>query len=765
MANVNVGEISLYSLININGFKIPCFYCPDYTTSNNMSSDTWIYSNSPTVKLLGGYHKKLYESSLENYGLSLNTNGKTLWDVYVNDIGNGLNIYIGYRGNRVTGGIVVSTDMTYAFTLPSETNTGPCWASYGVSNDAIANINSKDAYLTDGKGNYIRAAVNINFLTSQVRSQTGFQGNQPSVFGPSSGWFTLDKIPGAKEVPPNTPDNPYEPGGDSGEGGGGGTFDDDSDPIPDSSLPTLSSAATGFTRIYNPTLAQLNQLATYLWTDESIIQTIWNHAKQFFEDPMSVIIGLNIVPVPVPNGGTENFKVLYIDTGIPLTYAASQFVDVDCGTLEIKRYYGSALDQAPYTKISCFLPFIGTVQLNTDEVMGATLQVKYRVDICSGSTVAKIFVDGNCIYQYSGHCAINVPVSSADFSSYVSAAISVAKLAIGAAVGGGMAALANAGRDPIQQTNNTTTITTTNTERNPATGRQITMGTQTQTIESVQQRPTTMASFSGLTPANVSNTVGEIMTAKPHVEHSGSFSGNTGYLGVRRPFVIIERPNMCMPASYQQFNGFPCMITLELAECSGFTKVQQVQLTGMSATNPEQAEILDLLKTGVIIQMFDIVCYQNKSPTNKVEKDIGTVISTLSGTLRAGASVIDPVILIQTDNNIAWLKGFNYCYVEAFGRYYYVTNIVAVAGVIDRQTEYPEPHHLFEIHCHVDVLMSYASEILAQKAVVARQESKYNLMLDDGFFMTYQNPKIQTKLFSVEGPFETQEFVLIVAGS
>lgn len=396
-------------------------------------------------------------------------------------------------------------------------------------------------------------------------------------------------------------DNPYEPGGDSGEGGGGGTFDDDSDPIPDSSLPTLSSASTGFTRIYNPTLSQLNQLATYLWTDESIIQTIWNHAKQFFEDPMSVIIGLNIVPVPVPNGGTENFRVLYIDTGIPLTYAASQFVDVDCGTLEIKRYYGSALDQAPYTKISCFLPFIGTVQLNTDEVMGAILQVKYRVDICSGSCVAKIFVGGNCIYQYSGHCAINVPVSSADFSSYVSAAISVAKLAIGAAAGGAMGALVNAGKDPIQQTNNTTTITTTNTERNPATGRQITMGTQTQTIESVQQRPTTMASFSGLTPANISNTVGEIMTAKPHVEHSGSFSGNTGYLGVRRPFVIIERPNMCMPKNYQQFNGFPCMITLELAECTGFTRVQQVQLTGMSATNPEQSEILELLKSGVII--------------------------------------------------------------------------------------------------------------------------------------------------------------------
>ena len=66
---------------------------------------------------------------------------------------------------------------------------------------------------------------------------------------------------------------------------------------------------------------------------------------------------------------------------------------------------------------------------------------------------------------------------------------------------------------------------------------------------------------------------------------------------------------------------------------------------------------------------------------------------------------------------------------------------------------------------HVDVLKSFADQIRNQTAVVARQEKKYNLMLDDGFFMTYQNPKIQTKLFSVADPFETQEFVLVVAGS
>lgn len=416
--------------------------------------------------------------------------------------------------------------------------------------------------------------------------------------------FTNNAVFSDEDVPPY---NPFEPGGPSGPTDPDlppGTFDGESDPIPDSPLPTISSANTGFTRIYNPTLSQVQDLARYLWTDETVLETIWNHIKQFFENPMEAIIGFNLVPVPVPDGGTKNFALMYIDTGVQMTVAANQFVDQDCGSLKLERYYGSALDQSPYTKVSCFLPFIGTVQLNTDEVMGTTLSIKYRVDICSGSCVAKIFVDGNCLYQYSGHCAIPIPISAADFSSYVSSAISVAKLAIGAATAGAAGLAAAGATEAAQQTNQVVTTTQeTMTARNPSTGRQITTGTRTvvETREAPADQSGTQASFSGMAPQNIANTVGQIMSSKPHVEHSGSFSGNTGYLGVRRPFLIIERPNMCMPASYQSMNGFPAMITMELGTCKGFTQVQQVQLTGMSATNPEQAEIMQLLKMGVII--------------------------------------------------------------------------------------------------------------------------------------------------------------------
>lgn len=409
-------------------------------------------------------------------------------------------------------------------------------------------------------------------------------------------------IPGS---PPGESDNPYEPVDPSEPDTiPPGTFDDESDPIPVPTIPTISAANTGFTRIYNPTLSQVQALARYLWTDTTVIQTIWNHLKQYFEDPMQAMIGFNLVPCAVPDGGTEEFALMYIGTGVYMTVAANQFVDVDCGTLELKRYYGSALDQSPYTKITCFLPYVGQVQLDTDEVMGTTLQIKYRIDIVSGSCVAMVLVDGNCLYQFSGHCAINIPFSSADFSSYVSAAISIAKLGIGAVSGGIGGALAAASQEATQETGNVTTRTveTVNTIRNPTTGRQITDSTRrfTETLTTPQKVESTRASYGGLSPANIANTVGQVMASKTIVQHSGAFSGNSGYLGVRRPYLIIERPNMCLPASYQTMNGYPSMITLKLSSCSGYTRVQQVQLTGLWATNPEQAEIMELLKMGVV---------------------------------------------------------------------------------------------------------------------------------------------------------------------
>lgn len=151
---------------------------------------------------------------------------------------------------------------------------------------------------------------------------------------------------------------------------------------------------------------------------------------------------------------------------------------------------------------------------------------------------------------------------------------------------------------------------------------------------------------------------------------------------------------------------------------------------------------------------FPVVLQRNMSASNVVNKDLTDVV-TVNGTWREPTSVIDPVVSIVQPEGVSisdFMANINYCHIEVAHRWYYVTNIIAVNN------------QMWELHCHVDVLMTYKAGILEQEAIVSRQANTYNLMLDDGWFMAYQNPRVQTKLFSNATPFETQEFVLVMAG-
>ena len=149
---------------------------------------------------------------------------------------------------------------------------------------------------------------------------------------------------------------------------------------------------------------------------------------------------------------------------------------------------------------------------------------------------------------------------------------------------------------------------------------------------------------------------------------------------------------------------------------------------------------------------FRVILYTNLSPMNKVDKSI-TEVGYGTGAFRQATSICEPVLTFQTLLTAQTLKEVNYAYIEELERYYFVTDITSVV------TE------LWELSMHVDVLMTYKDHIRRQMAVVARQERLYNMMLDDGWFMAYQNPIIQTKYFSTTSPFGTDSYVLTLAGS
>ena len=149
---------------------------------------------------------------------------------------------------------------------------------------------------------------------------------------------------------------------------------------------------------------------------------------------------------------------------------------------------------------------------------------------------------------------------------------------------------------------------------------------------------------------------------------------------------------------------------------------------------------------------FSIKLMENLSPTNFVTKSVSD-IATATGNLRNRSSVVDPIVEIESALTSDILSRVNYARIEEFGRYYYITDL------------YLDITGLWVFEMHVDVLMSFASQIRQQNAIVARQENKYNLYLDDGWFMAYQDPEIIIHKFSNPYPFEHAEYVLVVAGN
>lgn len=146
--------------------------------------------------------------------------------------------------------------------------------------------------------------------------------------------------------------------------------------------------------------------------------------------------------------------------------------------------------------------------------------------------------------------------------------------------------------------------------------------------------------------------------------------------------------------------------------------------------------------------MFNITLQVNNSEKERLDKNI-TDIATISGTLREKTSLIDPVIVIEGD--LSNYVNCNYMTISAFNRSYFINNITSVSN------------NLFEISAHVDVLTTYKTQIRTNDAIIARQEKKWNLYLNDGVFKTYQNPFIVTKAFP--SGFTSQHFVFSVAGN
>lgn len=299
-------------------------------------------------------------------------------------------------------------------------------------------------------------------------------------------------------------------------------------------IPTGSASA--LYTVYNPTESEIQSFGGWLWSANFVDQLL-----KMFNDPMQAIISLHKVFCSPSVSGRNNIKVGYLDSGVGANVVSAQYVTVDCGTVNLSEDYKNVFDYPPFTDVTIYLPFVGFVRLDTNDVMRGSINVVYHIDVLTGACLAEVKVIrdsyGGVMYQYSGDCSVHYPLSSGSYMGIVSALLGVAG---------------------------------------------------------------TVASGGALAPMAIGMAAGA-MRGHANVERSGSLSGNAGAMGIKKPYLVVQRPQVNTAVDFEKFEGKPSNYTVTIGECTGYIKCKEVHVINTPATESETQELVTLLKQGVIL--------------------------------------------------------------------------------------------------------------------------------------------------------------------
>lgn len=323
-----------------------------------------------------------------------------------------------------------------------------------------------------------------------------------------------------------------------------GDYDNSSDNI---DLPAIedinimSSIASDLVKAYQVDLANLNQLTSFLWSD-GFIDTI----KKLQNNPMENIQKLFYLPYDVEVSASETVKIGNTDSNIQGNRIVKQFQEINFGNIDITEYYGNTLDYN--TELAIYLPFIGEKTLNIYDIMGGSLNLKYRVDILTGNCIAILSIVrkqndvtlNSVLYTYIGDMSNSVPLTSTQNNFF--------KQILG------------------NLTNPTALITNS--------GVQFAM--------------------SGMSGVNATS-----------YTHSGNIGGNNGFMSVLTPYLIIRRPVNVKPVDYKKTFGYPACTSTTLVNQKGYCRYRECYYDNRFFDLEKEVcdEILNKLKTkGIYIK-------------------------------------------------------------------------------------------------------------------------------------------------------------------
>lgn len=336
------------------------------------------------------------------------------------------------------------------------------------------------------------------------------------------------------------------------------------------------SGYNNFNALYALTRSQVNALLTELNTASFI-----DNVQLLFQSPIENIVNLRAYPFDIKNhhpssaAGDGNIIVNVVTMtteGFFLNPVPSP--PFNLGKIAIPKHYNNFLDYSPYTKIELYLPYIDFVTLDTNLVMGKTISIDYVVDYFSGKCTAFISVEetvggatiSNIIMERDGTIGVEVAIGGGRGAD-------IARNMLRLGIGAGMGAIAM-GAGAVSM------------------GAGKTAGS----VGSVSGAVSMSAGYLGNT------TVNAIQAGQAHITKGGSAQPVINFYAPQNCYLVITRPNVVTPSTYNHDFGRPSGKTATLGSLTGFTVVDSIHVEGLStATSDEIKEVERLLKQGVIL--------------------------------------------------------------------------------------------------------------------------------------------------------------------
>lgn len=325
--------------------------------------------------------------------------------------------------------------------------------------------------------------------------------------------------------------------------------DDTSDEIDIPLKPPIGVSNAGFINVYNPGMGALQGLGDILFPNVASATDVLDALLKICEtlanqNLINYVIDCHVIPVKPTVGASQAIKVGFNNTSIMVPVVTSDYIDVSCGELNIHEYFGGFQDYT-LTKSKLYLPFVGFVDTLPEYWVAGTIKVDYRFNVIDGSFMAFVRstsgrsqLANTVIAQYAGNACMHFPITGVNYAQMASGLIGAATSMAGA-------------------------------KSNP-----------TAALGAAHSAANTVAQW------------GE-------VQQSNGYNSTAALLGVRIPYLLIERPVPSYSQNYKHDKGYPTNIATTLSNVSGYTEIEDIDLSGIPLTQGELEELRQLLADGV----------------------------------------------------------------------------------------------------------------------------------------------------------------------